>query len=244
MRRQIEEMKKSIKDQKMYEQEILRLDRLNLVGQLAAGIGHEVRNPMTAIRGFLQILEEKQECQRYQNYFKLMIGELDRANSIISEFLSLAKGKKSERKLQNLNSIINSLLPLMIADGMASDKYLQVELGATMDLLLDEKETRQLILNLVRNGLEATSPGGSLTIKTWQEGERVILAVADQGQGIDPGIIGKIGNPFFTTKESGTGLGLATCYDIAARHDASVDFETGPTGTTFFVRFKSKPDGG
>lgn len=238
LRRQVAELKGVTSEKNRYEQEILRLDRLNLVGQLAAGIGHEVRNPMTAVRGFLQILESKQECKKYHSYFDLMIGELDRANSIISEFLSLARNKMIEKKTVNLNAVINSLLPLMVADGLASDKYINTQLTEVPDLLLDEKEIRQLVLNLVRNGLEATSPGGSLGLKTYSEGGDVVLAVSDQGKGMEPEVVEKIGTPFFTTKENGTGLGLATCYSIATRHSAAVEFETGPEGTTFLVRFK------
>ncbi|MEW5899031.1 MAG: ATP-binding protein, partial [Bacillota bacterium] len=88
------------------------------------------------------------------------------------------------------------------------------------------------------NGLEAMPPGGTLTIKTFQEGEEVVLAVQDEGPGIEPDLLEKIGTPFFTTKDDGTGLGLAVCYSIAARHKAAITVETSPAGTTFFVRFK------
>lgn len=104
-------------------------------------------------------------------------------------------------------------------------------------MLLDEKEIKQLIFNLVRNGLEAMKPGQTLTIKTYVEGTTAVLAVQDQGSGIKPEIMDKIGTPFFTTKDHGTGLGLAICYSIAKRHKAAIDIETGAHGTTFFVRF-------
>lgn len=227
-----------ITEQIHMEKEIARLDRLNLVGEMAAGIGHEVRNPMTTVRGFLQMLGGKEECTKYKQYFDLMIEELDRANSIITEFLSLAKNRVIEQKKCNLNSIINVLYPLILADAMCSDKYLKVELKELPDLTLDEKEIRQLILNLARNGLEAMAPGATLTIRTFTEGKGVVMAVEDQGSGINPDAHDKIGTPFFTTKENGTGLGLAVCYSIAARHNAILKFETSSSGTTFFVRFK------
>lgn len=228
-----------ITEQKRLEKEMARLDRLNLIGEMAAGIGHEIRNPMTTVRGFLQMLGEKQDCARYREYYNLMIDELDRANSIITEFLSLAKNKAIDLKVQNLNKIIKAISPLIVADAMVYDKYVKMELGDVPDLLLDKKEIRQLTLNLVRNGLEAMSPGQYLTIKTFAEEGEVVLAVQDQGKGIEPDLLDKIGTPFLTTKEQGTGLGLAVCYSIAARHNASIDFETGPTGCTFYVRFKT-----
>ncbi|MDD4237682.1 MAG: PAS domain S-box protein [Desulfotomaculaceae bacterium] len=226
-----------ITERKQLQNEMFRLERLNLVGEMAAGIGHEIRNPMTTVRGFLQILRNKRDCAQYKEYLNLMIEELDRANSIIKEYLSMAKNKAIELRLQNLNNILEALFPLIQADAMVSDKYIKLELGDIPDLLLDEEETRQLILNLVRNGLEAMSPGGNLTIKTFIDGEEVVIAVQDQGKGIEPDVLEKIGTPFFTTKNQGTGLGLAICYSITARHNASIKVDTGPTGTTFSVRF-------
>ena len=120
---------------------------------------------------------------------------------------------------------------------MKDDKYLSVELADTIDLSLNEKEIRQLILNLVRNGLEAMSHGGNLTIRTFMDNESVILSVQDQGNGIEINVLEKLGTPFFTTKENGTGLGLAVCYSIAARHNAKIEIESNSSGTIFFVRF-------
>ncbi|MDD2621239.1 MAG: ATP-binding protein, partial [Syntrophomonadaceae bacterium] len=110
------------------------------------------------------------------------------------------------------------------------------------DLFLDNKEIRQLILNLVNNGLEAMSSHGEVTIKTFWEEEKVVLAVQDQGQGVDHSLLDKIGTPFLTTKEQGTGLGLAVCYRIAEQHNAKIDLETSSNGTTFFVKFSSQTE--
>jgi len=222
------------------EKEIVRLDRIDIVGKLAAGISHEVRNPMTTVRGFLQLLGGKEELLKYKENFKLMIEELDRANSIITEFLSLVKNKEIELKLVNLNTIIKNLLPLIEADAIKSDKYIKAELGIIADLLMDEREIRQIILNLVRNGLDAMLPSGYITIKTFTDNEDIVLAVQDQGKGISPDVYEKIGTPFFTTKENGTGLGLSICYNIAKKYNAKIDIETCSTGTTFFVRFNVK----
>jgi len=205
---------------------------------MAAGIGHEIRNPMTTVRGFLQLLGDKEEFQQSKDYFELMIEELDRANSIITEFLSLAKNKTLDLKPLSLNCLIGNLFPLIQADAMVNDKDIIMELQDTEVLLLDEKEIRQLILNLVRNGLEAMSVGGKLTIRTFMDGEETVLAVGDEGSGIKTEDLEKIGTPFFTTKENGTGLGLATCFSISARHNAAIQIDTGPSGTTFLVRFK------
>ena len=122
---------------------------------------------------------------------------------------------------------------------MLSDKEIKIELQDTGVLSLDEKEIRQLILNLVRNGLEAMAGSGKLTIRTFMDGEEAVLAVEDEGSGMKTEDLEKIGTPFFTTKENGTGLGLPTCYSIAARHNAEIHIDTGQSGTTFSVRFKA-----
>ena len=227
-----------ITEKVQFEKEMARLDRLNLVGEMAAGIGHEIRNPMTSVRGFLQIFCTRKEFAAYKEYLDLMIEELDRANSIITEFLSLAKNKVVEQKPQNLNHIVQAISPLIVADGMVTDKNIVFELSDIPDIALDNKEIRQLILNLVRNGFEAMSPGGLMRIKTFIDKNVVVLAVQDNGKGIAPDVFDKLGTPFFTTKDNGTGLGLAMCYSITARHNAKIQVETGPNGTTFLVRFK------
>ncbi len=229
-----------ITELRTYQNEMARLDRLNLIGEMAAGIGHEVRNPMTTVKGFLQLFREKKEFANYSEQLDLMVEEIDRANSIITEFLSLAKNKAIDLNRRSLNKIIRSLYLLIQADAMKSDKNITLELEDIPMLFLDEKEMRQVILNLVRNGLEAMQPGGNLTVRTYNEEREVVLSVQDQGTGIKPELLEKLGTPFFTTKDNGTGLGLAVCYSLAARHNARIDVISGPAGTTFYVRFKVK----
>ncbi|KAF1084730.1 Sporulation kinase E [Sporotomaculum syntrophicum] len=238
LKQEMTERKRAEEARKQMEKEMVRLEQLNLIGEMAAGIAHEIRNPMTTVRGFLQVFQSKDSFMEFRDYLELMIKELDSANSIITEFLYLAKNKAVDVEKLNLNTIIETLLPLMQADAANSEKYTNLELTDIPDLYLNEKEMRQLILNLVRNGLEAMSPGGNLTIKTYLEGQEVVLGVQDQGTGIEPGSLEKLGTPFFTTKDQGTGLGLAVCYSIAARYNAVIKVDTSPSGTTFFVRFR------
>ncbi|MHB1654444.1 MAG: ATP-binding protein [Desulfitobacteriaceae bacterium] len=231
-----------ITEMKRIYAEMARLDRLNLVGQMAAGIGHEIRNPMTTVRGYLQLLGNKPEFKSRRSTFETMIEELDRANSIISEFLSLAKNAPTERQCQNINDILRHLYPLLEADTFTQNKQIVFEKEETPDILLNAKEICQLVLNLCRNGLEAMKERGTLAIRIYTEGEQVVLSVQDEGSGIPTEYLDKLGTPFFTTKENGTGLGLATCYDISNRHNARIDVESGSNGTTFFVRFPCLAD--
>ncbi len=228
---------KDVTKERMMEAEMARLDRLNLIGEMAASIGHEIRNPMTAVRGFLQMLGSKPEYRSDSTYFELMIEELDRANSIITEYLGMAKDKIVDLQANSLDGIITALHPILMSDANLREMIVRMELSNPPRIRVDEREIRQLIMNMARNGMEAMSGGGMLTIGTRLEDKGVVLYIKDEGHGLDPVLIEKLGTPFLTTKENGTGLGLAVCYSIAARHHARIDCETGPGGTTFYVRF-------
>lgn len=228
-----------ILERKLAEIEMARLDRLNLIGEMAASISHEVRNPMTIVKGFLQLLMNKQE-QKDKEFFVLMIEELDRANSILSEFLSISRTKLTLIEYHNLNDIVTSTLPLVQADANNNDQVLTIELNKVPDLPLNIQEIRQLLLNLVRNGLEAMSSGGQLRIKTFSTNSDVVLAVSDEGRGIEQDVLEKLGTPFFTTKEQGSGLGLAVCYGIVSRHNGKITVESSPKGSTFYASFGFK----
>ncbi|HEY4552541.1 MAG TPA: ATP-binding protein, partial [Bacillaceae bacterium] len=232
---------KNITEKKKYEKELRRLSSLDLIGQMAAGISHEIRNPMTTVRGFLQLLLQEDKFESYHGYFKLMIEEIDRANSIITEFLSMGNTRTSNLQVLNLNSIIHDITPLIKVDALSQDKLVKVVTEDIPDLLLNRNEIRQLLINLYRNGLEAMSIGQVLTIRTYKDEDHVVLAVQDEGKGISPDILEKLGTPFFTTKDEGTGLGLGVCYGIAARHNAKIEIETGADGTVFFIKFKIDP---
>lgn len=229
---------------KVAEEEIVRLERLNLVGQLAASIAHEVRNPMTTVRGFLQILKSRNTIHENEEYFDLMISELDRANNILTEFLSIAKtntNTNTKTKLYTkvkLNNLVTFLYPLILADATNQDKQVVLVAEDVAELAMSEREIRQLILNLTRNGLEAMPPRGVLKIMTYMDADSIVLAVEDQGIGISEDNIGRLGTPFLTTKEGGTGLGLTTCYSIAESHNAKISVESSSSGTVFVVRFR------
>ncbi|RJQ30825.1 MAG: PAS domain S-box protein [Peptococcaceae bacterium] len=237
---QYETVLTDITEQKRMEKELSLLYKLNLEWAIAADMAHEIRNPMTTVRGFLQLFREKNEFARYWECFDIMIEELDQTNAIITKFLSLTENKTIDLHYKNLNGIIKDILPLLQANASLTGKNVQLALGDIPNLLLDEKEIRRLIHNFARNGLQAMPDGGTLTLKTYPERAEVVLAVQDQGKGVTPGALEKMGTPFFTTKEKSKVLGLAVCYQIAARHNAMINVETSPSGTTFFIRFKHR----
>lgn len=214
-----------------------RLERMNLVGSMAVAVAHEIRNPMTTVRGYLQVIGRREKYQTDKENFKLMIEEIDKADSIIREYLFLSKEKLAKLEKCSLNTIIEALFPLLQTTANSSKVYVSLTLTAIPELLLDENEIRQLLLNLVRNSIEAMSEGGNLTIHTFQEDSKTILSIKDQGSGIPSDILDDLGTPFITTKNTGTGLGLPICYQIARRHNANIKISTSHEGTTFFVAF-------
>ncbi len=225
---------------KKLEQMSSLFDRMNMVGSMAATVAHEIRNPMTTVRGYLQVMSRKHEYLKDKDKFKLMIEEIDRANGIIREYLSLSREKLVILKQCSINAIIEALFPLIQADATASKVSVNLDITPVPELLLDENEIRQLLLNLVRNGIEAMSAGGNVDIRTFLEDNKVVLSISDQGIGIPSHILDKLGTPFITTKDTGTGLGLPICYQIAHRHNATIKINTSQEGTTFSVYFNSQ----
>lgn len=219
--------------------DMFKLDRLNLVGQMAASVAHEVRNPMTVIRGYIQVLAMK-TGGAYNSQFNTILEELDRANHIISDYLSLARNKYVEKQRESLSEIVKNIFPLVESEALARNSKCYVQLDEKMPwILLNSEEIRQLILNLSMNALDALDRGVVTIACTHnQETNEVELAVSDNGCGMDQSDIDKIFEPFYTTKMNGSGLGLAICKSIVERHGGyiSIQSEKGK-GSAFFVRF-------
>ena len=219
--------------------ELGRMDRLSLVGQMAASITHEIRNPMAVIRGFVQLMRER-FGETHNDYFRIIMDELDRANMIINDFLSLAQNRLIDKALTSLNDIIADIIPLIQADANLRGLHLEWHPGPSLpELWLNDKEMKQLILNLARNGLEAMKDGGSLRLSTRAYSDIVELRVKDTGIGITQMQMDKLFEPFFTTKSRGTGLGLPVCLSIVEKHHGSIEVESKEgKGTTFIVQFR------
>jgi len=215
--------------------EFINVERLSLVGQMAAGITHEIRNPMAVVRGFLQLMQEKSP-DTLDHYYRIVMEELDRANSIINDFLSLAQNRTAEKEECHLHDIIHELSPLLWADANLRGQSIELKLGSMLPrLLLNPKEMKQLILNLCRNGMEAMGEKGTLTIETRLEGEQVKLFVKDTGIGMPDDVLQRLFEPFFTTKNKGTGLGLALCMSVVQRHNGTIDVESSEGQGTVFI---------
>lgn len=220
--------------------EIGHLGQLKLVGQMAASIAHEVRNPMTVVRGFLQLLSQKPNVpEATKRYYDIALEELDRANDIIGHFLSLAHNRIVPKNDHSLNEIVRELEPLMQAEATLQGVTMVYELDDDVPpIMLNPKEMKQLILNLTRNALEEIGGDGKVTIRTVNRKKFVELHVADNGRGIPEEQLDKIFEPFYTTKDTGTGLGLPACLSIVEQHGGKIRVNSkAGEGTTFIVSF-------
>lgn len=225
--------------------ELENMNRLSIIGQMAASVTHEVRNPMAVVRGYLQILQRKTPPE-YEHYYKIVLEELDRAGGIIDDFLSLARTSSATKEYRSLRSVVEELWPLLQADANLRGQTIRLEDGKDGEkMLMNAGEIKQLVLNLARNALEAMEEKGELRIIVEQTEDSLRLRVKDNGPGIPRETLEQIRQPFFTTKKTGTGLGLVLCAGIAERHGGklSIDSTVGE-GTEVLIDFsyKEKPE--
>jgi len=218
-------------------EEMAKLDRLDLVSQMAAGLAHEMRNPLQVVMGFIQFSIPKAE-ETMKIRLTLIMDELKRMNQLITDFLSIARNKIVHKELLQLNNIITTVYPLIYPEIVKNAQTITLDLERELPLIyIDKSEIIQLVLNISRNSIEAMGKG-HLSIKTSSHSGKVQLIIADSGCGIATEQLDKIFDPFFTSKEAGTGLGLAVCKGIVDRHNGSIDVRSQVgVGTTFIVSF-------
>jgi signal transduction histidine kinase len=222
---------------RMMEQQVRRVEKMAAVGELAAGAAHEIRNPLTAIRGFIQLLQARTAAAG-DEYYRIIIGEIDRIDGIIRDLLLLARPAELVRVPMALTGLLDEVLMLGAADYKRQGVAVVKEYDPAAGLVAaDPKMFRQLLLNLVINAMQAMPFGGllKLAVRRVDEGH-IALVVTDTGVGIAPEDLKRLFVPFFTTKEEGTGLGLALCYSIVQAHHGRIDVESRVgLGTTFAI---------
>ncbi|MHB1125701.1 MAG: ATP-binding protein [Bacillota bacterium] len=228
-------------EQRKYEQEIARAERLAMVSEIAAGMAHEIRNPLTTAKGFIQLMRKQIENNiDLQGYATIALDELDRANGIISEFLSLTKTNKIDMVDANINEILRQIITLVESQANMQGIKINTHLDQRLPHgKMDSGKIKQVFINLVQNAMQAMPGGGTLNIQTtWDDNIKVISTeVADSGQGIPSEHISKIFAPFFSTKETGTGLGLTLSNRIIQNHGGTVEVTSKVgVGSTFIVK--------
>jgi two-component system sporulation sensor kinase A len=224
------EIAKDVTESKLAEEMIRRSDKLSAVGQLAAGVAHEIRNPLTTLRGFIQFL--KQDIDK--NYIEIMLTELDRINMIVSEFLILSKPQGINYQLIDIKLIVQTIVSLLDTQAKINNVQILSDLDVDHSLITGEpNQLKQVIINLLKNSIEAMPNGGEITVSLKQKDPNALsIVILDQGIGIPADLIPKLGEPFFTTKEEGTGLGLMVCYKIIEDHGGTINISSEPNKGT------------
>lgn len=212
-----------------------RSEKLTTVGQLAAGVAHEIRNPLTTLRGFLQL--QQQTRQLNVSHVGLMLSELDRINLIVGEFLILAKPQATKFVTKDMRNILKDVIALMNSEAHLHNIEFK-SLFTEEDCLVscEENQLKQVFINLLKNAIEAMPTGGPIHIRITNKKRNVSIRITDEGVGIPEEMISKIGDPFFTGKESGTGLGIMVSQRIILNHKGNLDFQSQEkVGTTVHV---------
>ncbi len=232
---------KDLREVHALRKEILRNQRLASVGRLAAGVAHEVRNPLSSIKGFATYFKERhRDKPEDQQIAGIMIQEVDRLNRVIGQLLDFARPIKIIPKKVSVQRLIADALKLV--EAQADEKNIHIEWHAAerlRDAFLDTDRINQVLLNLFLNALEAMESGGCLTVEADRddEGRWILIRVSDTGHGISAQDLSKVFDPYYTTKSTGTGLGLAIAHNIADAHGGRIDVASrAGQGTTFTVR--------
>ncbi|MGW6677206.1 CheR family methyltransferase [Bacillus altitudinis] len=229
-----------ITSQKQSEKMLMKSEMLSAVGQLAAGIAHEIRNPLTSLKGFLQLMIQSKKYQK--DYADVMMSEFNRLESIINEFLVLSRSKSVKFEPVNVNLLLEEVIMVVESQAVLKGVSIQKNLAPSLPHIQGiPNELKQVFLNILKNGIEAMDGvTGVIQVTSLLKNDQMMLIFEDQGKGIPEDEIGKLGEPFYTTKEKGTGLGLMMTIKIIESHGGTIRFESKSfEGTRVIITFPS-----
>ncbi|AFZ90457.1 PAS domain-containing protein [Bacillus velezensis] len=229
---------RDISERKQTEELMLKSEKLSIAGQLAAGIAHEIRNPLTAIKGFLQLM--KPTMEENEHYFEIVFSELSRIELILSELLMLAKPQQNAVKERvNLKKIISEVTALLETQANLKGIFIKTDYEHdSMYINGDQNQLKQVFINLIKNAVESMPDGGTVHILMTEDDYSVNVTVKDEGDGIPENVLKRIGEPFLTTKEKGTGLGLMVTFNLIKNHQGAIQVDSKPDrGTAFHITF-------
>lgn len=219
---------------------LIHSEKMAVVSELAASVAHEVRNPLTVVRGFVQLLFSGDQLQdkSHAGYQKLVLSELDRAQTIITNYLDMAKQDDYEKEKFDISLLVKETGSLM--ESYANFKSVTVTVRSEPDLYVfgDVKKLKQAFINLIKNSIEAVpSENGRIEVSVQKQEQMILIQITDNGIGMSDEELQKLGKPYYTLKTNGTGLGLTVTFSIIQHHEGSVYFTSGEhSGTTASVR--------
>ncbi|MDD9269673.1 ATP-binding protein [Paenibacillus sp. GCM10023248] len=216
---------RDISERKKAEEILLQSEKLSIVGELAAGIAHEIRNPLTTIKGFLQVYKEGNYSRKHND---LLLSELERIEAITSEFLSLAKPQLTQLTVTDLRDLVEYTTKILSPEALLKNIEIQLSYEATHFPITGEKnQLKQMFLNIIKNAMESMPEGGEIQICLRKDGENHgVISIKDHGCGIPEELLPKLGEPFYSLKEKGTGLGLMICKKIIKQHEGNITYSS------------------
>ncbi|MED1865135.1 PAS domain S-box protein [Fictibacillus nanhaiensis] len=211
---------------KQTEELMLKSEKLSVLGELAAGVAHEIRNPLTSLKGFTKLLSDADDVIRLE-YLRIMESELNRINDIVGELMLVAKPQAVSFEHTNIQELIYSVVRLLETQAIMKNIQIWVNISDNIPLVYGvENQLKQLFINLLKNAIESMDKDGEIHIKIGTRNDSVLLELKDQGCGIPDERLKTLGEPFYTTKEKGTGLGLMVCFKIIEEHGGAIQFSS------------------
>lgn len=216
----------------------LRLaDRLSTLGKMSAEMAHEIKNPLAGMYGSMEIIEKefKKDHPKYE-FVQILKREIDRMTGIIHKYLDLARPHKPEKAQHNINAIITSVVEIISKQADKKGVDIKLHLSPSLpDILIDAEQIRQAIINILINGIQATSKGQSVNIESRETASHIFISIQDEGEGISEKAVKKIFDPLFTTKEDGIGLGLSIAYQMITQHNGKITVQNNEKGGAIFT---------
>jgi two-component system sporulation sensor kinase B len=234
-----------MKKLQLYYEQVQQAERLKTTGQLAAAVAHEIRNPITVVKGFLQFYQEDQSIgKEKKEHFSLMLDELNVAETVISDFLSIARPKGDvESNIVNVKDAIHSVADLINSFALLNNITIRLDVQNECYITCSLMEFKQLMINLLKNAIEASPHESSIMITAKEKNKYIEIYVVDSGCGMTDKELSTIGTPFYSLKSKGTGLGLMICFNIVQKYNGSIQFHSEEgKGTRVTIRFPSKKE--
>lgn len=235
---------RDISQRKQTEEYMIKSEKLSVIGQLAAGFAHEIRNPLTTIIGFMQLIEKEMGSKK-KLYFDLITSELNRIELITNEFMSVAKPQAVKYEEKNIVELVTEVKNFMEPQALLHNVQVNIDVKDEIPPVICEgNQLKQVFINLIKNAMEAMPNGGNIfiTINSMEE-KSVSISIKDEGCGIPEDVLSKLGEPFYSLKEKGTGLGLMVCYKIINEHKGNITIDTKVNeGSTFIVTLPMTKD--
>jgi PAS domain S-box-containing protein len=235
-------IRNDITERKNTEDLLHRQDKLAAVGQLAAGVAHEIRNPLTSMKGYAEYLQMDEKDDQRKEFFDIILDEIDRVNNIVEDFMVLSKPQLIDLKDKNIIPIIKNVISFLEFEARKRDVIINLNYEMeSINVSCDENRLKQVFLNFLKNSMEAMPDGGNIDVNVRLHNSEVKISIEDTGIGIPPDKLKKLGEAFFTTKKTGNGLGLMVSFKIIESHFGRVLIESEVNkGTTFNILLPSK----